>query len=276
MLLLFLLWFFCNPSVSSALYWQELKGDHFIIKYTDNKKYAQEVITKSECHYTRIADRLGYARYTDFWTWNNRVVIYIYPDHTSYLQSTGQMEWSEARADYRKKEISMYMGNQIFLETVLPHEIAHLIFRDFVGFKGEVPLWLDEGVAISRQEEATTTFKKQIKELYDRSALLTLKDMTTLDFKNESSKTSFHHVLMKDNSKGYVLMQPNDFIAVFYAESASIVNFLIENYGLDRFTEFCRQLRDGKKLDEALRKTYTQEIPDIDHLEKKWREYISQ
>ncbi|MCM8796248.1 MAG: hypothetical protein NC928_06165, partial [Candidatus Omnitrophica bacterium] len=116
--------------------WQELKGEHFLVYFTQDKKFAQEVLNKAEVYYQRIASELGYPRYSEFWLWDKRVKIYIYPDHTSFLQATQQPQWSYGMADYKNKQIISFLWSKGFLESLLPHEIAHLIFRDFVGFKG--------------------------------------------------------------------------------------------------------------------------------------------
>ncbi len=54
-----------------------------------------------------------------------------------------------------------------------------------------------------------------------------------------------------------------------------IVAFLIERYGSVDFAEFCRQLRNGKSLDDALKGAYPAQIYGLDDLEKKWREYLA-
>ena len=145
LLSLFFLIFFCSDSY--AFDWQELSGEHFIVYFLENKNFAQDTLDKAEVYYRNIAMELGYPRYSDFWTWDNRVKIYIYPDRKTYLQLTGEPAWSAGVASYDRKEIVSFAWSDNFLEFLLPHEITHLMFRDFVGFKGEVPLWLDEGVA---------------------------------------------------------------------------------------------------------------------------------
>ena len=92
--------------------WQELKSDHFIVYFAQDKAFADDVLRKAEEDYDRIASDLGYARYSNFWTWSNRVRIYIYPDHASYVKDSGEAEWSEGMADYEKKEIHTYSGSQ--------------------------------------------------------------------------------------------------------------------------------------------------------------------
>ena len=94
----------CNCLVF-AQEWNELKGDHFIIlDYSKEQSDAKHVLDKAEKDYRRIAEDLGYVRRSEFWTWSNRVKIYIYPDHSSYIEASGQPVWSQAVADYSKKE----------------------------------------------------------------------------------------------------------------------------------------------------------------------------
>ena len=55
------------------------------------------------------------------------------------------------------------------------------------------------------------------------------------------------------NGRGVKLTLTSDeLVKTFYLEAASIIGFLRERYGPQRFTEFCRALRDGKSLDKAL------------------------
>ena len=134
-----------SPSLSQE--WREASGEHFRVYFLDNVDFANEVLRNAEIFYRRIAIDIGYPRYSEFWTWDKRVKIYIYQDRVTFLKATNQPSWSEGMADYTNKQILSYAWSQGFMDSLLPHEMAHLIFRDFVGFKGEIPLWLDEGVA---------------------------------------------------------------------------------------------------------------------------------
>lgn len=269
-----ILWLASSASLP-ALYWEELRSDHFLVRYTEDKKFAQDVLTEAERSYGRIADFFGFSKHADFWTWNKRVKIYIYPDQTAYLEGTGHWSWSDGKADYENRQISMYAGNPKFLESIVPHEIAHLIFRDFIGFEGDIPLWLDEGIATLAEENTYENIKNNIKDYYERSAILTLQDLTTLDFKKCSRQPSIHTIRMKNNAKGFLSLTATNFITLFYIQATSVVGFIKERYGAQRFVEFCRQLRDGKTLDEALQKAFAEECPNLKTLEEKWRTYIS-
>jgi hypothetical protein len=232
--------------------WQDLKSEHFIVFFSEDKAFAKEVSLKAEEYYKSIASELGYQRYSGFWTWDNRVKIYIYPDKTAFAAATGEKEWSEGMADYFNKKIVSYVWNQGFLEALLPHEITHLIFRDFVGMEGAIPLWLDEGVAQWMEPKKREMLHAAMRNLIVQGEMLTLDKMMNLDIR-QATDTAL--------------------IQMFYIEAASLVGFLVRQYGSGDFIGFCRQLRDKKNIDEALTFAYPTTVRDLEKLEQKWLEY---
>ncbi|MDD5255615.1 MAG: hypothetical protein PHR11_06160, partial [Candidatus Omnitrophica bacterium] len=110
----------CGPAGD----WQSVGGDHFLVYFTANEKFAKDVLDKAEFYYRNIATDLGYPRYSQFWTWDKRVKIYIYADRESFVKATGQAEWAEGLADYANKQIISYAWSQGFIESLLPHEMA--------------------------------------------------------------------------------------------------------------------------------------------------------
>jgi hypothetical protein len=239
--------------VTQAQEWQEIKSEHAVVSFINNEEFAKDVSRQTEVYYRRIASELAYQRYSEFWTWDNRVKIYIYPDRASYLKETGQPEWSEGLASYTDKKISSYAWSEGFLNMLLPHELTHLIFRDYVGFKGEVPLWLDEGVAQWMEPHKRKAVQRVMKRIAQSGNVLSLRQMMTLDVRRSSDA----HL-----------------VEVYYVQAVSLVDFLITKYSAPRFTNFCRQLRDGKTIEEGLRFAYPIAIRDIDEFETKWKQYI--
>ena len=231
--------------------WQELKGEHFEIFYLEDAGFAQGVLTQAEKYYEKIASDLGYSRYDNFWQWDNRAKIYIYRDQDEFLKATGKKSWVYGVAIYNERKIISYKWSQGFFDTLLPHELSHLIFRDFVGFKGDVPLWLDEGV--SQWEEAN----KRKRAIYTVRGLIKKKEFIPLA-----------ELMRLSPGSG----SENDFTlsAKLYAQAVTLVGYLIGKYGPTRFAQFCRSLRDGKSIDEALSSAYTDLIRNIDELEKGW------
>ncbi|MBN1913123.1 MAG: hypothetical protein JW788_01845, partial [Candidatus Omnitrophica bacterium] len=86
--LFFLTFYFCQNLLCAQ--WKKISGEHFIIYYAQNDEFARELLHKAESYYRKIASDLGYARYSKFWTWDNRVNIYVYPTQEEYLAATGQ------------------------------------------------------------------------------------------------------------------------------------------------------------------------------------------
>jgi hypothetical protein len=257
--------------------WQELKSGHFIAYFIQNKYFTRMLLRKAEKDYQRIAYDLGYSRYSNFWTWSNRVKIYLYPNHTSYLEATGQPEWSEGTADYKKKEIHSYSGSRDFLNSVLPHEIAHLIFRDFIGFKVKIPLWLDEGVAQWEEQIKKERICIVIRDFIKKGVFLSFEDLMELDVRLLKDPDKIHiRTNLLSGRINFVVLDAKSLVDLYYLESASLVGFLIDRYGTESFTEFCRRLRDGEDLEVALRVAYTPHLPSLDELNDRWMEYLKE
>ncbi|MDD5225859.1 MAG: peptidase MA family metallohydrolase [Candidatus Omnitrophica bacterium] len=232
--------------------WKDLKGEHFVVFYRENPVFAQEVLTRAERYYQGIASDLGYSRSDNFWQWENRAKIYIYRNQAEFLAATGKKPWIHGTAFYDKREIVSYKWDQGFLDVLLPHELCHLIFRDFVGFKGEVPLWLDEGVAQWEETRRRKQALEVVRVLIARKEYIPLKELTRID---------------SNSDKDPVLSSK------LYAQAATLVGYLIETYGPSKFALFCRQLRDGQNMDAALSFVYTDSINNTDELEKKWSQH---
>lgn len=59
---------------------------------------------------------------------------------------------------------------------------------------------------------------------------------------------------------------------VFYPEAASLITFLLREYGEAAFLDFSRQVRDGVKWQNALEKSYRFE--NLSDFENKWKDYL--
>jgi hypothetical protein len=270
------LFLFCCISISYGQDWKQLENDHSIVYFLQDETFAHQVSDKAELYYKQIADDLGYARNSNFWTWDNRVKIYIYPDRDSYSKAANMPAWSEGMADYTHRQIICYAWHEGFLDGLLPHEMTHLIFRDFVGFKGQVPVWLDEGVAQWEEPLKREQVKAISKYLLNNGTLLCVEDMVNLDIRRVQSNSivHIHSILDKDQKRQFLSLNSDDLVRTYYIEAVSLVEFLIKQYGADNFTEFCRKLRDGKSFDEALGFAYPQNITSVDDLEKEWLKYV--
>lgn len=238
----------CGKAIADDTIWDKKKSRHFIVYHQDAPaEYLKQLIIKAEDYYGSITDYLGYRRF-NFWLWDNRCKIYLYPDREAYLKTAKRASWSRAHVDVLKKEIITYIWQENFFDTILPHEMGHIVFREFVGFNKGLPLFLDEGIACMQEQS------KQ--ERLDIAKVLIAWNL---------------HIpvdnLFKLRSDSVIIP------FIFYSESASIVNFLIEKFGKELFVFFCRRLRDGQNYEEALTDTY--KFSDLGKLEDSWINYIT-
>ena len=238
-----------QSSVSFAQEWKEEKGDHFIVYFMSDAAKPRDILRKAEHSYLKVAHDLGYSRYSNFWQWDNRTKIYVHATKESFQQATGQPAWSDGMASYLDKSIHTIEGTENFLDGILPHEITHLIFRDFVGLRSQVPLWLDEGVAQWEEEDKRALALQWMPSLARKAALYSVRQLTSTDIRHETDADKVH---------------------IFYLEAISIVDYLIGTYGSSRFTDFCRELRDGKSFEDSLHSAYAPMLKDLEQLETLW------
>ncbi len=231
--------------------WQVFKSTHFLISYKNAKEsQLNELASRAEEYYNIITDDLGFNRF-NFWTWGNRARIYLFDSQEEYMKETGDPAWSAGQAQVGSKLIQTFITARGFLDNVLPHEMAHIIFREMVGFNNPgIPLWLEEGVS-TFQERKASFLKTDLANKILRGNFLNLDDLNKVDVAN---------------------LKATNEIEAFYTESFSLVKYLIVTFGKDRFVLFCQNLRDKRDLTRALVLTYS--FKDLQDFESSWKKYI--
>lgn len=248
---------FLAADPAEAIKWQESKDEHFVAYHVKaHKPFAGKVLKKSEAYYKSIPKKLGITRYSQFWTWDNRVKIYLYPDRATFLNETRMPEWARALANYKKREIKSYKGHSgtPFVDGPLPHELAHLVLRDLIGLTRKVPLWLDEGVAQMMEAGKTRTAKMYVQQLLETDNFMSVGTLTKLNIYR---------------------VRDRQLVNMFYMEACCLVDFLVAKFGAGKFYRLCCKIRDGKSLDNALKDAYPGSIRNVDELNEKWKKYLA-
>lgn len=252
--LLGLIFLFTHPALAED--WSELKDEHFVVFYppAQDSAWARKVLWKAESYYEKIATQIGYSRYSDFWTWDERVKIIIFENQESYLRKTGQPQWSTGYSNrdsrlFNSRVIVTYYQENDFLPGLLPHEISHLILRDFIGFDREIPIWFDEGVAQFYEEGKKEKVAEVIGKLVNQKQFIPMESLNQWDVRQETDPRK---------------------VSLFYIQSVSVVDFLMREYGFRSFALLCRNLKEGKDMESALLNAYSGSINSLRVLEDKW------
>ena len=228
--------------------WKEYRASHFIIYHNHvPEDFLKTVENAAENYYQEIATNLGFTRYKS-WSWEERARIYIYDDADDYARQSWQVPWSSGAAFSHGKVIQTFPAAHGFFDSTLPHELGHIIFREFVGDGADVPRWFEEGVAMYQEKARRWGSSKQVSEAIKNGQFIPLSKLTHMRLYNDSSQET---------------------VQLFYAEAASIVYYMITELGAERFVRLCRQLKDGRPFEAALKETYARFIT-LDDLNKAW------
>jgi Peptidase MA superfamily len=246
-----------TPAISSAETWQEKTSTHFRVFYQQNPAFATAVLAYAEGYYNQIRLDLGLTHVVQRdqvpWLWDKRCQIYLYPDRQAYRQATGAPAWSGGFVNYQRRMVYSHLGVSSFLEQTLPHELAHIIFREFVGFdNNRIPRWLDEGVAqyaeLNRREETWDVMRQGLTQ----GIYIPLDQLNALHVGHASGGAAH----------------------VFYTQAATLVQFFLAAYGPRRFLDFCSNLRDGYSVERALSFATGGSIASLSALEDAWRMFL--
>ena len=178
--------------------------------------------------------------------------IYIYAD-TNDLQDAILYEpsWTGGQAfpDQDIVILGISPSDLDWGRDAIIHELTHvLVGHQTFSCLGDVPTWLNEGLAVYSEGELDSSSQRQLDEAIRSDTLLTVRSLSG----------GFSEVPDKAN--------------LSYTQSYSLTKFLIETYGQEKMTELLLLLRDGKSIDTALLQTYGF---DVNGLEDEWRQAIN-
>lgn len=125
------------------------------------------------------------------------------------------------------------------------HEIAHVVVREALRGPFDVPVWLNEGTAVYAQIQPLANQLQAVESAIRSNTVLSVRSLSSSSSGATGSRVS-----------------------LFYGQSWSVVNFLIETYGEEKFAELFANFRGGNSTAGALEEVYGF---DQDGLENEWR-----
>lgn len=196
--------------------------------------------------------------------WALRIPIIVFKNHEDYV-NVGKLPAQSAgltRSDAKTGVpimIALYMLDEDgkldheALEGTLPHELTHMVIHEWFGGQ-DVPRWIDEGLA-RRMEQTRKHYEEAAKVGRDAVA------------------GEFYQFRALFEQEQYPAR--GDRVWRFYEQSATIVLFLLEQYGPESAVAFFETLRQGKSHDDAVAAALgiSPEVA-VDEFERRWVDWI--
>jgi len=253
-LLVLVLWGGGIAAADAKTDWQQVKGHNFIIYYRSEVPldFVQTVMDEAEGDFRRVTENLGITRYQS-WAWDKRASIYIYRDGDDYVNNGGP-GWSHGASLVATKTIKTYPAASGFFDSILPHELGHIILHEFVGPFAHVPLWFDEGVAMYQEKARRPGAHHDVRKSIENGQFIPLTQLTDMRLYNNTSQ---------------------DVVDLFYTEAASAVNFMVTQLGEEHFYKLCRELKNETPFENALAKAYMRSR-SVEELNKLWVKFLEE
>jgi hypothetical protein len=209
--------------------------------YEGGDSFARELMDTCEEGLARLTQDIG--------TYPERPInIYIYASDDDLKGAMiFPQEWTGGVAftAFSTIAIGIPPSNIDWGKRALLHELTHLVVHQatFSPY-GQLPLWLDEGLAMYTEGELDPVFSSRLQEAILKDELISVRSLCS-PFSAYTEKA-----------------------LLSYAQSYSLVEYLLDNYGQDSMLDLLIILKQGSTYDEALTEVYGF---DIDGLDALWR-----
>ena len=214
--------------------------------YQGDESFARQLMAAAQAALIRLEQDTG-ALLTE------PVALYIY---NGYDDLRGAMifpqEWTGGAAypDFNAIVLGVSPGNVDWGVLTVAHEMAHLVVHRLTDnpYLG-LPVWLDEGLAMYAEGALGGVLVDSLNRAVAADQLFSVRSLAS-PFSAFGGQASLS-----------------------YAQSYSLVEFLINRYGQPRMLELLKVFSQGSDYDAALERVYGF---DMDGLDERWREYVGE
>jgi len=226
--------------------WRELSSDRIILYwYKGNDDFGQAL-------FDRALEALDQLRGDTGVTVEKAVKIFIYGSHSDLLGALdqGAREWTGGRAftDQGIVLIGVSTSNLEWGKRATVHELTHVVMHQVTDTPlGGLPTWLDEGLAMYAEGDLEPVYRAELNEAIESNTLISVRSLSS-SFPADSDQASLS-----------------------YAESYSLVEFILDQYGKGKMTQLIDIFTEGAYYDDALQEALG---VNTDGLEDAWREWL--
>jgi hypothetical protein len=229
--------------------WIDLETANCIVYYRSNEQ-AKLVAKRVEETLARVTAQLEYSDLD----WHQRKCkVFVFDDArawSEFLRKSGAAtEWAGGFAYGPLREVYLHAGDpDQMLDGVLPHELTHIIHREYVREDTFLPLWLLEGLACANEFSGKDRRRALVRDALAADRLIPLDNLTAY----------------RDYPRGAEGQ-------LFYSESLMLVEFILDRFGHEGLAALHKRLRKETEFDKLVKHAFKTDAEDF---ERQWLEYI--
>ncbi len=176
------------------------------------------------------------------------VVIYNSHEELMSVLVESSAEWTGAVNFSGRGVIAIGLGSSAWMDRVIPHELTHAMLDQVTKPPfGDIPRWLHEGLAMRSEGGMTAEERALLADAIEDDQLVSLRALNS------------------------AFADARDQAVLSYAESYSLIEFIIGEYGADQLGELIGVFAEGAHYDDAMLEVFG---VDMDGMEDLWREYV--
>ena len=225
--------------------WKNLQQNNVTLYwYSGSDTFANTLMTTAQQALVRLENNTGAKL-------SRPIRIFIYAS-TQDLQ--GSMifpaEWTGGVSftEYAIIAIGISPSNLAWGQNAVAHELTHLAVHQMTfNPYNELPTWLDEGLAVYNELQPDPSYVRLVSQAAASNTLASVRSLSS-PFSAYSNEASLS-----------------------YAESYSVVNYLIGTYGQGKMLSLLNTFQQGSGYDDAFKKVYGF---DMDQLYASWKQNI--
>ncbi|MBN1440071.1 MAG: hypothetical protein JW929_11740 [Anaerolineales bacterium] len=226
--------------------WKVLQSGNILLYwYRGTEAYNREFLQAAEAARDLLRKDVG--------TWPDLDIrVYLYGSNRDLKEALeGEPEWIGGLsfdANQRTIMIGIDPGNEAWGKATISHELAHTAVDSIMGgCWASIPLWLNEGIAMYAEGEQEAVYGEALVDAIYYDRLFSLRSI----------------------SDEYQMVEGDPILT--YAESYSVVSFMIGEYGQEEIRRLLQTLGRGYSYDYSLIDALG---VDMDGLEEAWRKAI--
>jgi hypothetical protein len=224
--------------------WQVLESDRVRLFWTEqDADFGQRYFERAVEAASDLSTEFGLET-------TSPVVIVIYNSHQEFMSvlQEASAEWTGAVNFGDSGMIVIGLGQDSWMIKVIPHELTHAILHQITKPPfGEIPRWLHEGLAVRSEGGMDSEERIVLEQAIEDNSLISLRVLNSP---------------FPDDRERAILS---------YAESYSLVEFIIEEYGPEKLGELLSVFAVGAHYDDAMLQVFGVEM---DSIEDQCRAYI--